>query len=54
MKSKHQAVFQTSTSKKPAKANLTDAEFRRRLKNISEWRKKRLANLHSDNAEGVR
>jgi hypothetical protein len=28
------------------KAEVSDAEFRRRLKNISEWRKKRLAKLH--------
>jgi hypothetical protein len=53
MTSKYQA--QTETSKKPAKARLCDAKFRRRLKNISEWRKKRLAKLQaSDNAEGVR
>ena len=42
MKNKYQVVPQTAT-KKPAKAAVSDAEFRRRLKNISEWRKKRLA-----------
>ena len=42
MKNKYQVVPQTAT-KKPAKAEVSDAEFRRRLKNISEWRKKRLA-----------
>jgi len=54
MKSKHQIVPQTT--KKPAKANLTDAEFRLRLKNISEWRKKRLSKLRTKDtnyAEGV-
>lgn len=43
MKSKYQVVPQTATAKKPAKAEISDAEFRRRLKNISEWRKKRVA-----------
>ena len=45
MKNKYEVVPQTAT-KKPAKAEISDAEFRRRLKNISEWRKKRLAQLH--------
>jgi hypothetical protein len=36
---------QTPTPKKSAKAHLTDAEFWHRLKNISKWRKKRLAKL---------
>jgi len=47
MKSKYQVVPEKPTKKKPGKANLTDAEFRRRLKNISEWRKKRLAKLRT-------
>lgn len=47
MKNKHQIVPQTQTTKKPAKAHLTDAEFRLRLKNISEWRTKRLEKLHT-------
>ena len=47
MKSKRHIVPQTQTTKKLAKANLTDAEFRLRLKNISEWRKKRLAKLRT-------
>jgi len=37
---------QTPTAKKPVKVHVTDAEFQRRLKNISKWRKKRLAKLH--------
>jgi hypothetical protein len=44
MKNKYQVVPQ-AVAKKPAKAEISDAEFRRRLKNISEWRKKRLAQL---------
>ena len=40
MKSEHLVEPQTSTSKKPEKAEISDAEFRRRLKNISEWREK--------------
>ena len=47
MKNKYQVVPQTATTKKPAKAQVSDAEFRRRLKNISEWRKKRLAQLRA-------
>lgn len=43
MKNKYQVVPQAATTKKPAKAEVSEAEFRRRLKNISEWRKKRLA-----------
>jgi hypothetical protein len=45
MKSKDQVAPQTTTPEKPAKVHLTDAQFRRRLKNISDWRKKRLAKL---------
>ena len=47
MKNKHEVLPHTLTEKKPAKANISDAEFRRRLKNISEWRKKRLAKPHT-------
>ena len=43
MKNKYQVVPQATATKKPAKEDISDAEFRRRLKNISEWRKKRLA-----------
>jgi hypothetical protein len=47
MKNKYQVVPQAATTKKPAKAEVSDAEFRRRLRNISEWRKKRLAQLRT-------
>jgi hypothetical protein len=50
MKDKYQVVPQAAASKKPAKAELSAAEFRRRLKNISEWRKKRLAQLRPKNS----
>jgi len=49
MKNKYQVVPQAAT-KKPAKAKVSDAEFRRRLKDISEWRKKRLAQLRTKNS----
>ena len=49
MKNKYQVVPPTVTAKKPAKAQISDAEFRKRLKNIAEWRKKRLAELRSKN-----
>jgi hypothetical protein len=52
MKSKYQTLPQTSTSEKPAKAHISDAEFRRRLKNIEEWRKKRLGKPHTKNTSG--
>jgi hypothetical protein len=51
MKSKDQVVPQTTTEK-PEKAHITEAEFRRRLKNISEWRKKRLAKPHTNDTSG--
>jgi hypothetical protein len=44
---KYEVVPQAATKKKPAKATVPDSEFHRRLKNISEWRKKRLAQLRS-------
>ena len=47
MKDKYQVVPQAATTKKPPKAEISDTEFRRRLKNISEWRKKRLAQLRT-------
>ncbi len=49
MKNKYQVVPQTGGAKKPRKAEISDAEFRKRLKNIAEWRKKRLAELRSKN-----
>ncbi len=49
MKSKYQIVSRTGAAKKPPKAEVSDTEFRRRLKNIAEWRKKRLAELRTKN-----
>jgi hypothetical protein len=49
MKSKYQVVPPAALTKKPARAQISDAEFRRRLKNIAEWRKKRLAELRARN-----
>jgi len=42
MKDKDEVVPQTTTEK-PEKYPMTEAEFRLRLKNISEWRKKNLS-----------
>ena len=36
-------------NKKPPKAEVTETEFRRRLKKIADWRKQRLAELRSKN-----
>ena len=47
MKNKYQVVPHTSTTKKPAKAKVSDAYFRRRLKDISDWREKRLDQLRT-------
>ena len=50
MKNKYQVVPHVVNTKNPPKARISDAEFRRRLKNIAEWRKKRLAELRSKNS----
>ncbi len=47
MNNKYHVVPQAKTTKKPAKAEVSAAEFRRRLKSISEWRKRRLAQLRT-------
>ncbi len=47
MKNKYEVVPQTKARKKPVKEEVSDTEFRRRLRNISEWRKKRLARLRT-------
>jgi hypothetical protein len=47
MKSKYEAAPHTPTGNKPERVHLTDAEFRRRLKKIAEWRKKHLAKPHT-------
>ena len=47
MKNKYQVVPHASTTKKPAKAKVSAADFRRRLKDISDWRKKRLDQLRT-------
>lgn len=49
MKNKQKVVPLVSLSKKPPKAEVSDAEFRRKLKNIAEWRKQRLAELRAKN-----
>ena len=50
MKNKYQVVPQAKSTKKPQKAEISDAEFRKRLKNIDEWREKRLAELRPKNS----
>jgi hypothetical protein len=47
MNNKYEVVPQAATAKKPAQAKVSDADFRRRLKNISDWRKKRLDQLRT-------
>jgi hypothetical protein len=43
---------QASTSSKPPRAKVTDVEFRRRLKNIDEWRRKELEKLRKPHTRG--
>ncbi len=49
MKNKIQISHQVVLTKKPPKAEVSEAEFRRRLKKIEDWRKKRLAELRAEN-----
>ncbi len=49
MKNKIQISHQVVLTKKPPKAEISEAEFRRRLRNIDEWRKKCLAELRTEN-----
>ncbi|MGI9055960.1 MAG: hypothetical protein ACR2F2_09185 [Pyrinomonadaceae bacterium] len=49
MKNKIQISHQVVSTKKPPKAEISEAEFRRRLKKIDEWRKNRLAELRTEN-----
>jgi hypothetical protein len=41
------AFTRPAFTKKPPKAKVSDAEFRRRLKNIAQWRKHRLAEFRA-------
>ena len=51
MKNKEQLIPRNAFSKKPPRQEISDAEFRRRLKRITaEWRKERLAELRSKNS----
>ena len=49
MKNKYQTMPRAVITKKPPRAQISDLEFRRRLKNIAEWRKQRLAELRAKN-----
>ena len=50
MKSKYEVLPPSAPTKRPRRAQVSDAEFRRRLKNITGWRKKRLAELRAKNS----
>jgi len=50
MKNKREVTPIVAYAKKPPRQKISDAEFRRRLKEITnEWRKERLAELRSKN-----
>ena len=48
MKNKLRVVKQIVVGEKPVKAEISDEEFRLRLKNIKEWRKNRLAEIRTE------
>jgi hypothetical protein len=50
MKNKLRVVKSINETEKPAKAEVSDKEFRRRLKEIDKWRKKRLAEIRSEDS----
>jgi hypothetical protein len=50
MRNKQQISSSPIVTKKPPKKEVSDAEFRRKLKNISDWRKQRLAELRAKNS----
>jgi hypothetical protein len=54
MKNENKEVPQIPTSKKPPRAIITKAEMRRRMKNIDEWRKKRLEELRKPHTDDSR
>lgn len=49
-KNKEQLIGRVVDSKKPPREKISEAEFRRRLARIDEWRKERLAELRSKNS----
>lgn len=49
MKNKQDIIPQAVVTRKPPRQKVSDAEFRRRLKRITEWRKQRLADLRAKN-----
>jgi hypothetical protein len=49
MKNKRKVVPFAPLTQKPPKAEISDAEFRKKLKSIVEWRKQRLAEIRTKN-----
>jgi len=49
MKKKVPITHQVISTDKPPKAKISEAEFRRRLKKIDQWREKRLAEIRAEN-----
>jgi hypothetical protein len=49
MRNKQEIPSSAVVTKKPPKKEVSDAEFRRKLKNIAQWRKQRLAELRTKN-----
>ena len=50
MRNKQQISSSAVVTKKPPKKEVSDEEFRRKLKNITDWRKQRLAELRAKNS----
>lgn len=54
-KKKNEDTWRLLTERKPPRLHISKAEFLRRLENIDEWRKKRLAKLRAElRAKGSR
>ena len=49
MRNNQQVLSRAVIAKKQPKQEISDIEFRRRLKKINEWRKQRLAELRAKN-----
>ncbi len=50
MKNKLRVIKQNIITEKPAKAEVSDKDFRRKLKEINKWRKERLAEIRIENS----
>ena len=50
MKNRLRVIKPIGETEKPAKREISEKEFRRRLKEIDKWRKERLAEIRSEDS----